>query len=106
MFKRKNAIVRTKKYGKLVRLSVIIAAVAIAAGLIAYGWQQYEETKYPEGTEMDYSLPNAFLDFARLVNDFINQNAENEEHAECQGEVDKALDVFGEQEEIFGHIYL
>ena len=79
VFKRKNAIVRTKKYGKLVRLSVIIAAVAIAAGLIAYGWQQYEETKYPEGTEMDYSLPNAFLDFARLINDFVTQNAENEE---------------------------
>ena len=25
---------------------------------------------------MDYSLPNAFLDFARLINDFVNQNVE------------------------------
>ena len=65
MFRKKGAIVRTKRYGKLVRLSVIFAAVAISAGLIAYGWQEYEEKKYPEGTEKDYSLPNAFLDFAR-----------------------------------------
>ena len=79
MFKRKQTIVRTKRYGKLVRFSVIFVVVAIFAGLIAYGWQQYEENKYPEGTEMDYSLPNAFLNFARLVTDFINQNAEEED---------------------------
>lgn len=78
MFKKKNAVVRTKKYGKLIRLSVFLAAIAISAGLIAYGWQQYEEERYPEGTEKDYSLPNAFIDFARLINDFINQNAEEE----------------------------
>ena len=78
MFRKKGAIVRTKRYGKLVRLSVIFAAVAISAGLIAYGWQEYEEKKYPEGTEKDYSLPNAFLDFARLINDFINQNVEED----------------------------
>ena len=82
MLKRKRAVVRTKKYGKLIRISVIIAAIAVAAGLIAYGWQQYEDEKYPEGTEMDYSLPNAFLNFARLINDFMTQNANGEEPSE------------------------
>ncbi len=79
LFKKKNAVVRTKKYTKLIRLSVIIALVIALAGLCAYGWQQYEETKYPEGTEMDYSLPDAFLNFARLINDFITQNLEENE---------------------------
>lgn len=79
MFRKKGAVVRTRKYGKLIRISAFTAAIAVAAGLIAYGWQQYEETKYPEGTEMDYSLPNAFIDFARLITDFINQNNEEEE---------------------------
>ncbi len=78
IFGRKNSVVRTKKYGKLIRLSVIVAAVLLVAWLVAYGWQNYEEEKYPEGTEMDYSLPNAFIDFARLINDFITQNAEEE----------------------------
>ncbi len=78
MLRKRNAVVRTKKYGKLIRISAFLIAIAVSAGLIAYGWQQYEETKYPEGTEMDYSLPNAFLDFARLINDFINQNVEEE----------------------------
>lgn len=79
MFRKNNAVVRTKKYGKLIRLSVLFAAIAISAGLIAYGWQQYEDTKYPEGTEKDYSLPNAFLNFARLINDFLTQEEETEE---------------------------
>ncbi|MBR3963499.1 MAG: hypothetical protein IKK14_08255 [Oscillospiraceae bacterium] len=79
MLRKNKAVVRTKKYGKLIRISAIFAAIAISAGLIAYGWQQYEEEKYPEGTEMDYSLPNAFIDFARLINDFITQNANPEE---------------------------
>ena len=79
MFNRKMAVVRTKKYGKLIRISVIFVVIAIAASLIAYGWQQYEEEKYPEGTEKDYSLPNAFLDFASLINDFMTQNEEPEE---------------------------
>lgn len=78
MFKRKNAVVRTRKYGKLIRISIITVAIALFAGGIAYGWQQYEEEKYPEGTEMDYSLPNAFIDFARLINDFITQNESEE----------------------------
>ncbi len=79
MLNKKRAVVRTKKYGKLIRISVIFAVIAIAASLIAYGWQQYEEEKYPEGTEKDYSLPNAFLDFASLINDFMTQNEEPEE---------------------------
>ncbi|MBQ7875101.1 MAG: hypothetical protein IJ306_08110 [Oscillospiraceae bacterium] len=84
MLKRKNAIVRTKKYGKLVRLSLIFAVVAIIAGIAAYGWQEYEEKKYPEGTEMDYSLPNAFLSFARLISDFMTQNAEEEQLSDSE----------------------
>lgn len=82
MFRKKGAVVRTKKYGKLIRISVIFAAIAVVAGLIAYGWQQYEEEKYPEGTEMDYSLPNAFISFAKLINDFITQNQQEEEPSE------------------------
>jgi hypothetical protein len=76
VFRKKGAIVRTKKYGKLFRISAIMAAIIIASGLIAYAWQEHEDKKYPEGTEMDYSLPNAFLDFARLIHDFVNQNVE------------------------------
>ena len=79
MLNKKRAVVRTKKYGKLIRISVIFAVIAISAGLIAYGWQQYEDEKYPEGTEKDYSLPNAFLDFASLINDFMTQNEKPEE---------------------------
>lgn len=78
MFKKKNAVVRTRKYGKLVRFSIIIAVVAVIAGLAAYGWQQHEDRKYPEGTEKDYSLPNAFIEFAGLINDFFAQMQEDE----------------------------
>lgn len=88
MLKRKNAVVRTRKYGKLIRISVITVAIALFAGGIAYGWQQYEEEKYPEGTEMDYSLPNAFINFARLINDFITQNVEENDDPET-GEINK-----------------
>lgn len=79
MLRRKGAIVRTKKYTKLIRISIILAAIAISSGLIAYGWQKYEEEKYPEGTEKDYSLPNAFLSFAELISDFVNQNREQDD---------------------------
>lgn len=82
LLKKKNAVVRTKKYGKLIRISAFLVAIGISAGLIAYGWQQYEDTKYPEGTEMDYSLPNAFIEFARLINDFINQDTEEKNSEE------------------------
>lgn len=80
LFNKKNAVVRTKKYTKLIRLLVVIALVIATAGFFAYGWQHYEETKYPEGTEKDYSLPDAFLNFARLINDFITQNADNKDN--------------------------
>lgn len=93
MFNKKQAVVRTKKYGRLIRLSLIFATVALIAGLVAYGWQEYEEKKYPEGTEMDYSLPNAFIDFARLISDFITQNQQDEdlqtENNETQQEDEK-----------------
>ncbi len=82
MFSKKNAVVRTKKYAKLIRLSVIIALIIGISGLFAYGWQNYEETKYPEGTEKDYSLPDAFLEFAQLINDFMTQNVEEENPSE------------------------
>lgn len=78
-FNKKQSVVRTKKYGKLIRLSVIVAVIVIISGLAAYGWQNYEEEKYPEGTEKDYSLPDAFINFARLVNDFMTQDEEEEE---------------------------
>ena len=87
MFKKRNAIVRTKKYGKLIRLSVIIAAVAVFAGLAAYGWQQYEDKKYPEGSEKDYTLPNAFLNFARLINDFVTQSREEKPSEENENPI-------------------
>ena len=85
-FGKKNSVVRTKKYGKLIRLSVIMASVILIAGLVAYGWQNYEEEKYPEGTEKDYSLPNAFIDFARLINDYITQNMEKEQPEDNTGD--------------------
>ncbi len=82
MFGKKNAVVRTKKYTKLIRLFVVIALIVGLAGLFAYGWQQYEETKYPEGTEKDYSLPDAFISFAKLVNEFLTQNLQEQEPSE------------------------
>lgn len=105
MLKKKNAVVRTKKYGKLIRLSAFLVAIAVSASLIAYGWQQYEDEKYPEGTEKDYSLPNAFIDFARLINDFINQNVEEENPAdisekEKEDEKDNIIIVGSSDEEV------
>ena len=78
MARKKLSVVRTKKYKKLVRLLAVFAVIVLVAGLIAYGWQKHEEEKYPEGTEKDYSLPNAFIDFARLINDFMTQSDEEE----------------------------
>lgn len=82
MFKKRQAVVRTKKYGKLIRFSVIFAIIAAVSGGIAYAWQQYEEAKYPEGTELDYSLPDAFIEFAGLINDFMTQDEEEEAPSE------------------------
>lgn len=82
MRRNKQSIVRTKKYGKLVRLSAVLVVIILLAGILAYGWQKHEEEKYPEGTEKDYSLPNAFIDFARLINDFMTQNQEEEQSPE------------------------
>lgn len=103
MFNRKQSVVRTKKYGKLIRISVIFAVIAISAGFIAYGWQHYEESKYPEGTEMDYSLPNAFINFARLINEFMTQNQDEEPETkvpiEEPEEEDDIIIVVGKKEE-------
>ena len=106
-FKSKNSVVRTKKYTKLVRLSVIVAAVLLISGLVAYGWQQYEEEKYPEGTERDYSLPDAFISFARLINDFLTQNEEEEpeqllEENSSEDEEDRIVIVGSSDEELSG----
>lgn len=65
---------RTRKYTKLVRFAVIAAAIVLVSCLFAYGWQKYEEEKYPDGTNANYSLPNAFLNFAQLVTDFFSQD--------------------------------
>ncbi len=65
---------RTRKYGKLFRFAVAAAVIISASCLIAYGWQKYEEEKHPEGTEENYSLPNAFLEFAQLITDFFSQD--------------------------------
>lgn len=86
---RKNAVVRTKKYGKLIRFLLIALIVGSIAGLAAYGWQQYEEEKYPEGTEKDYSLPNAFIEFAGLITEFMTQNEEEEQLSEIPNTEDK-----------------
>ncbi|MBR2041740.1 MAG: hypothetical protein IJ945_05160 [Oscillospiraceae bacterium] len=105
MLGRKNAVVRTKKYGKLLRFSIIFILVAAVAGAIAYGWQQYEETKYPEGTEKDYSLPDAFIEFAGLISDFMTQDEEDEEEpmepAETKNkdEEDNVIIVGGDEED-------
>ncbi len=104
MFGKKNAVVRTKKYGKLIRFSLIAVAIAVAAGLVAYGWQQYEEKKYPEGTEKDYSLPNAFIEFAGLITEFMTQDEEEEEQPanpdehEKEDEEDNIIIVGGDEE--------
>lgn len=68
----------TKRYSKAIKISVVAACILLIASLIAYGWQKYEENKYPNGTEKDYKLPNAFLNFAGLISDFIHQNDEEE----------------------------
>lgn len=86
MLGRKKTIMHTKKYSKLLKVAVIGVAVLIGACLVAYGWQEHEDQKYPEGTEKDYKLPNAFLDFAQLISDFIHQNDETEEPQEEQPE--------------------
>lgn len=78
---------RTRKYGKLFRFAVAAAIIVIASGLIAYGWQKYEEGKHPDGAE-SYSLPNAFLDFAQLVTDFFNQDKAESEDLASQDSVD------------------
>lgn len=78
---------RTRKYGKLFRFAVAAAIIVIASGLIAYGWQKYEEEKHPDGAE-SYSLPNAFLDFAQLVTDFFTQDKAQNDDLASQNSVD------------------
>ena len=74
LFGKKRSVMHTQRYGKALKISIIVACILLIACLIAYGWQKYEENKYPNGTEKDYKLPNAFLNFAGLVSDFIHQN--------------------------------
>lgn len=105
--KKKPNVVRTKKYGKLIRFSVILASVILISGLAAYGWQNYEEEKYPEGTEKDYSLPNAFINFAKLINDFMTQKEEEtplviDEPTENVDEEDNVIVVGSENTELPG----
>ena len=78
LFGKKRSVMHTRKYSKALKITVIAVCILLIACLIAYGWQKYEENKYPNGTEKDYKLPNAFLNFAGLISDFIHQNDEEE----------------------------
>lgn len=71
---RKQRIVHTNRYMKLLRIGAIVLAIVLLASALAYGWQKYDEKKYPEGTEKNYKLPNAFVNFAKLVTNFIDEH--------------------------------
>ncbi|MGN0629518.1 MAG: GDSL-type esterase/lipase family protein [Oscillospiraceae bacterium] len=85
MFNRKPTVMRTRRYSKLIRFAIIAAVIVLASCLIAYGWQKYEEEKYPDGTDANYSLPNAFLNFAQLVTDFFSQDRKENEDLSSLG---------------------
>lgn len=78
MFTKKASILRAKKYSKIIKAVILAVAVIASSCLIAYGWQKYDEKKYPDGAEKDYKLPNAFLEFFQMASDFMNKNAEEE----------------------------
>lgn len=77
MFKRKPAVLHTKKYSKAIKAAIIAVAVIASSCLIAYGWQKYDEKKYPDGAARDYKLPNAFLDFFQMASDFMNREEDS-----------------------------
>lgn len=73
MFNRKQTVLHTKKYSKAIKIAVAAAAIIISSCFISYGWQKYDEKKYPDGAARDYKLPNAFLDFFQMASDFMNR---------------------------------
>ena len=73
MFNRKPTVLHTKKYSKAIKIAIAAVAVIVSSCLIAYGWQKYDEKKYPDGAARDYKLPNAFLDFFQMASDFMNR---------------------------------
>lgn len=84
MFRKKATVLHAKKYSKAVKIAIIAVAVIASSCLIAYGWQKYDEKKYPAGAERDYKLPNAFLDFVRMASDFVNREKDGEEPPSSQ----------------------
>lgn len=78
MITKKASVLRAKKYSKIVRAAIIAVAVVASSCLIAYGWQKYDEKKYPNGAEKDYKLPNAFLEFFQMASDFLSRDPEEE----------------------------
>lgn len=76
MFWNKNIISRSNKNKKLFRLIAIIAAVLSISALVAFGWQKYDDKAASSGTENEYKLPDAFVEFARLINDMIQKGKE------------------------------
>ena len=77
MFNRKPTVLHTKKYSKAIKIAIAAIAVIISSCLIAYGWQKYDEKKYPDGAARDYKLPNAFLDFFQMASDFMNREKDS-----------------------------
>lgn len=91
MFKRKTVVLRSKKYGKVIKIAIIVVAVIASSCLIAYGWQKYDEKKYPNGAEKDYKLPNAFIDFFQMASDFVNRKNVNNDMSEDSSEQSSLL---------------
>ena len=91
MFKRKTVVLRSKKYSKVIKIAIIVVAVIASSCLIAYGWQKYDEKKYPNGAEKDYKLPNAFIDFFQMASDFVNRKNVNNDMSEDSSEQSSLL---------------
>ena len=100
MGEHKQKVMRTNRYVKLLKIGVIILTIALLASALAYGWQKYDEKKYPEGTEKNYKLPNAFVDFAKLVTNFIDEHSvkdieENEKNEASENDDEVTYMVVG-----------
>lgn len=97
MFWNKRTVVRTNKHTKLIRLIAIVAIVLSISGIVAFAWQKQDEKKASSGTENEYKLPDAFVEFARLISDIVEQgkaklsekSGETQSSAESVPEEDK-----------------
>lgn len=79
MFFLKNKVMHSSKHPKLIRLFIILGIVVFLSILVAFSWQKYDEKKHPEGNETNYSLPNAFVDFFELIQNYIEEHSPKEE---------------------------